>query len=42
MEAMISDLERRLAKEKGIRNRILLESSINSLKEFEKSNSLFK
>jgi hypothetical protein len=42
MQAMISDLERRLAKEKSIRNKILLEKSIDSLRELERNNSLIK
>lgn len=37
MQAVIGDLERRLSNEKSIKNRILLENAISSLREFEKT-----
>jgi hypothetical protein len=35
-DAMLSELSRRLEKEKSLRRRILLENAISSIKEFER------
>ena len=37
LEVMLNDLGKLLEKEKGLRNKILLENAISSIKEYEKA-----
>ena len=38
IDAVLGDLERRLSSEKSLKNKILLENAIGSLKEFQRNN----
>lgn len=40
LELILNQLEKMYEKEKGLRNRVLLEKSIESLKEYESSTSV--
>lgn len=39
MELILLELRKKLRKEKGLRNKILLEKAISALNEYQKSNS---